>query len=157
MWPVFSLQFNFGFLGNYTARDYQGFRNPCRLWVGYGGVRVRVVFSQPSPNPYPRRGLAGLLRVSRRVFCRVWIGINTVLVIVDLTLHLHNSPPPGLSPSMRDVGHSTQRRQILGVYNWREMKKQEGRPTRYVWRQAVDSSPLFTYLPSLLHINIKIF
>jgi hypothetical protein len=44
-------------------RDCHGFLNPCRFWVGYTRVWVRVGFCEPLLNPYPQGRLAGFPRV----------------------------------------------------------------------------------------------
>ena len=41
---------------SHTVRDFQGFCNPCGLWVGYTGVRVQVGFSNPSRTHTPGAG-----------------------------------------------------------------------------------------------------
>jgi len=42
-----------------TVGIVTGLRNPRVSAAGLPGVRVRVGFIQPSPNPYPQRRLAG--------------------------------------------------------------------------------------------------
>jgi len=67
----------------YKHRDCQGFGNPCGLRVGYTGGEGTGWIFQPSPYPYPWRGLGGYLRVVISEF----ESRSTMTNMVDLAFH----------------------------------------------------------------------